>query len=459
MNAPKVSAGKQVSKSRRRWLQLSLRTIFIAFLLVAFLSAYFGRSTVGYYHDRKVADRIEALGGTCEWMEFSPSFGSTADNVLVSLGAKPLIDRTLGRVNDRLVAISLAGRNVAIEDVELLVACEKLKSLSLTNVGLSNELVASIALIEPLESLDVSGNLAITDASFDSLSGIPNLDLTGTSVSYAAHKKLTKRRNPNPLQGGLNLSPLKRRAMRELDKYANAYSIAMLQMPEPSNRLDEALHLLAPSIAMNEAPWEPIVLRDAEHYGYSTDELMRWWSESFIYAGTQGPGLVGDKHCLAHSELVVDASQLTSARQQILKHGARPGRLVVYLDVVDRETIRRVVQLSANTLVLCGQLDAQACSQLVTSLPDSPMTERLVFLDAEISNETAQDLMKIESLRHVALPCASISREAIQTWNDDRYFPLETLVLPETLWANKSDLIAKRIALKVEFGVPVLRER
>ena len=166
---------KSGSTKRRRWLQVSLRTICLGFLLVALLSVYLGRPSVGYYHDRKVADRIEALGGTCEWMAFPPSFGSAPDRLLTRMGVKAVIDRTLGIVHARLVRVEVRSGQVSMEDVELLSTCEELRDLVLINVGLTNEMVAVIGLSDSIESLDIRRNSSVTDAAVDGLSGIPAL--------------------------------------------------------------------------------------------------------------------------------------------------------------------------------------------------------------------------------------------------------------------------------------------
>ena len=276
------------------------------------------------------------------------------------------------------------------------------------------------------------------------------MDCLAYQHSYAAHKKLAERKIARMTsESGL----LNGRALGELYAYSNDVAIALLKSPEAPDGIDAVLVRLD-GVQHKASSWGPLMLRRAERLGYSIDELMAWWSEDHVINGVLGAGTVGDKECLTFPRLEIDASQLTAARYQVLKSGAKPDCLVVYVDVADIETMQRITQLSARTLALCGELDQEACGHLITSLHATPSTETLVIRDAEISNENAQRLQAIESLKHLAIPGANISEQEVRAWKDDRYFPLESLVLPEALAATKDELLDKRIALQIEFSPP-----
>ena len=438
MNKPAHPSSEK--KRKRRWrLQLSLRTMSIAFLLFALTSGYLARPSTAYLHDRSVAKRVEALGGSCDWIEPAPSFGPTADGLLTKLHVKPFIDRTLGQVHARLIRVKVSGSDVSIDLVTDLSRCEELKDLVLTNAGLTNEMVALIASNKSLESLNIKHNAHVTDEAAAALSDISILALTGTEISHAAHKKLVEGRSIDASLDDFEfLDSMGERGMDAVDAF---YAVTGGPL---AARASEELSVYRGKVGGT------LNLRRAELEPRSADELMRWWSEAYTLSGSMGGGIAPDRECL-FSHLEIDASQLTESRFQILRGGAKPELLVVHLDDLGDDVILRIVQLLPKTLRLIGTLEHDACNQLISALKSSPWPETLELPHAELSNETVQELRKIESVLRLRVPSARLSEQDVRAWKDNRYFPMKSLELPGRLSSLKNELIRKRIALTISF--------
>lgn len=424
-------------KRRKRWrFQLSLRTASIVFLLFALLSGYLARPSTAYLNDRSVAKRVEALGGSCAWIEPAPSFGATADRLLTSLRLKPLVDRTLGKVYARLIRVKLAGSDVSSDLVKDLSECEKLRDLVLDNAGLTNEMVALIASNESLESLNINHNASVTDEAARTLSDISILALTGTKISHAAHKRLVEGRAEDVALDDFEfLDSMVERGIDAVDAM-----VAITGGPLASRAHGE----LSAYRGRGQAG-KTLNLREAESGG-NTDELMRWWSEAY----TSGNGIAADRKCL-FAQLEIDASQLTDSRFEILRSGAKPELLIVHLDDFADGVIRRIVQLQPKTLRLIGALEKDDCGQLISALHSSPWPETVELPHAEIPNEAVEELRKIESVLRLKVPAAKLSEGEVTAWKDSRYFPMKNLELPGKLSPLKNELIRKRIALTINF--------
>lgn len=158
------TAAPVVKAKRRLRLQFSLRGLALLTFLAAILFGYLARPSIQYLHDRKVASRIEQLGGNCVLVEMSPSWGLTVDDYLTRIQVMPRIDQLYRRV----VAISLSGSSITLDDARAIAKCRELKQLQLANVDLTNEAVTVLAQAKKLRTLDIHDNPSVTDAGMQS---------------------------------------------------------------------------------------------------------------------------------------------------------------------------------------------------------------------------------------------------------------------------------------------------
>ncbi len=148
-----TSSSTNTGKTRSVRFQFSLRTMGIVALLVALASVYLTEPLSNYQRERSVAKQIEALGGTCHWVNPTPN--DVSPILKSTIGRIAFLQRRLEQLQQRLSRIELRNETVSPELVTQLSKCECLKRLTLDNVDLTNAMVRVLASTDSLVTLDI----------------------------------------------------------------------------------------------------------------------------------------------------------------------------------------------------------------------------------------------------------------------------------------------------------------
>lgn len=153
------------SPSRKRWFQFSLGSLLILVTLWAILFSWLGPQIRQIPEEKRLAERIEQLGGRINWGGAGQGRGK---NRLWYIGS-----------------LDLSGTNVNDDDLAEIALLPELTHLCLNNTRISAKGSAHLRRATGLKQLELSGT-AITDEElqqFQSISGLEVLKLDGCAIT------------------------------------------------------------------------------------------------------------------------------------------------------------------------------------------------------------------------------------------------------------------------------------
>ena len=159
-------------KQIRRWFQFSLKTLLVAFTLLALMLGALTAFTAKGRRQKAVVQRVQGLGGKIVYIgyEWDP-FGPIKLNVPPPPGMRlpdqsyyaRQVRKWLGRdYVDPVVGVGLTGDEITDDDLAQLASLTELETLSLFNTGVSDVGLVHVKKLSHLKYLNLSYT-AVTD--------------------------------------------------------------------------------------------------------------------------------------------------------------------------------------------------------------------------------------------------------------------------------------------------------
>lgn len=148
------------SVPKRRWYQFSLKTLLVAFTLLALMLGLVMAFTAKGRRQKAVVERIRGLGGRINYGDFdTPPDLSAPDQSYYAQQVR----KWLGRDHiDPVVGVRLMGEEITDEDLRPIVILAELRSLDLYATGVSDAGLVHIKRLSHLKYLQLSYT-AVTD--------------------------------------------------------------------------------------------------------------------------------------------------------------------------------------------------------------------------------------------------------------------------------------------------------